>query len=69
MVDPCSICENYINYTICDQDKCPVKKMKEENERFKKENERLQKELSDLRWHMSYMKDPYAIGDRHEMGG
>ena len=60
--EPCSICENYINYTICDQDKCPVKKMKEENERLKKE-------LSDLRWRMSYMVDPCAIGDRHEMGG
>lgn len=62
MIDPCSICENYINYTRCDQDKCPVKKMKEENERLKKE-------LSDLRLRMSYMTNPFAIGDRHEMGG
>ena len=30
--EPCSICEEYIEGVICDKDKCPVGKMKSENE-------------------------------------
>ena len=39
--EPCSICEKYIKGVICDEYKCPVRKMKEENERLKNYNENL----------------------------
>lgn len=74
-IDPCEVCEEYIKGAICDNDKCPVEKMKAENEALKKENSRmkaeneaLKKEISRLRLEMSYMKSPNKIGDRHEMG-
>ena len=60
-IDPCKVCEEYINGAICDNDKCPVAKMKAENEALKKE-------ISRLRLEMSYMKSPNTIGDSHEMG-
>lgn len=37
--EPCSICEEYIEGVVCTQDKCPVAKMKVENDRLKKDNE------------------------------
>ena len=37
--EPCSICENYIEGVICDNDECPVAKMKAEIERLKAEND------------------------------
>lgn len=33
-----------------------------------RENEELKKQVSELRLKMSYMVDPNAIGDKHEMG-
>lgn len=60
--EPCVICENYMKGVKCQNDTCPVAMMKAENERMRKE-------ISDLRLDMSYMIDPNAIGDRHEMGG
>lgn len=39
--EPCSICEKYIEGVICDEYKCPVRKMKEENERLRNYNENL----------------------------
>ena len=41
------------------------KELKEKNEEIRK----LKAQVSDLRWKQSYMIDPNAIGDRHEMGG
>lgn len=59
--EPCRICEEYMEGVICDKDKCPIAKMKAENEALKKE-------ISRLRLEMSYMKSPNRIGDSHEMG-
>ena len=67
-IDPCKVCENYINGAICDNDRCPVDKMKAENKALKAENEAMKKEISRLRLEMSYMKSPNRIGDSHEMG-
>lgn len=33
------------------------------------ENKLLKEKIADLKWHMSYMRGPNEIGDRHEMGG
>ena len=34
--EPCAICEDYIKGIKCENDKCPVAKMKAENKRLKK---------------------------------
>ena len=39
--EPCSICEKYIEGVICDEYKCPVRKMKDENDRLINYNENL----------------------------
>lgn len=58
----CEMCEAWggaeHNYSECI---CPAKKMSEENKELKKEVARLKNE-------MSYMHNPFSIGDRHEMG-
>lgn len=66
----CILCEEYSVDTECEnQDTCKINKVIKENEALKNENKKLQKEISDLKHRMSYMPNPFAIGDRHEMGG
>jgi hypothetical protein len=60
-VEPCEICEVYINGESCENKRCPVQKMKAENKALKEE-------IRKLRLEMSYMHNPNTIGDRHEMG-
>lgn len=61
LIEPCEICEMYVKGENCEQTNCPVAKLKAENERLNDENRKLRNE-------MSYMINPNAIGDRHEMG-
>lgn len=80
----CKMCEAYMADTECDlKESCPaagiVKKLKEAEEivRQQKKDIReknrtirdLKKQVTDLRIEKSYMINPNAIGDRHEMGG
>lgn len=80
----CEMCEAYMTDEKCDlEDSCPaagvVKRLKEaektikEKEKVIKEKEKeirdIKKKLSDSELRRSYMIDPMAIGDRHEMGG
>lgn len=80
----CGMCEAYMADAECDmKEDCPaagvVKRLKEAEETIKekekiikKRNEEireLKKKLSDSELKRSYMVDPMAIGDRHEMGG
>lgn len=51
-----------VAFVECENDKCPVAKMKAENKRLKKRVDALKLELS-------YRPNPFAVGDRHEMGG
>lgn len=43
--EPCAICEDYIKGIKCENDKCPVAKMKAENKRLKKRVDALKLEL------------------------
>lgn len=73
----CGMCEAYMSGEKCDlADSCPaagiVKRLKEAEATIKekdKEIRGLKKKLSDSEIARSYMIDPMAIGDRHEMGG
>ena len=73
----CGMCEAYMKDEKCDlTDSCPaagiVKRLKEAEREIKekdKEIRDLRKKLSDSEIARSYMIDPMAIGDRHEMGG
>lgn len=80
----CEMCEAYMADAECDmKEDCPaagiIKRLKEAEktievkEKIIKESDKtirkLKKELSDLRVEKSYMTNPMAIGDRHEMGG
>lgn len=73
----CEVCEAYMTDTECDmKEDCPaadiVKRLKEAEktiEKRDKEIKKLKKKLSDLELEKSYMSNPMAIGDRHEMGG
>lgn len=80
----CEMCEAYMADEECDiKEECPaagiVKHLKEAEEAIKakekiiKERDKtireLKKNLSDSELKRSYMIDPMAIGDRHEMGG
>ena len=80
----CEMCEAYMEDAECDmKEECPeagiVKRLKEAEETIKakekiiKERDKtireLKKNLSDSELKRSYMIDPMAIGDRHEMGG
>lgn len=80
----CEICETYMADTECDmKEDCPaagvVKRLKEaeqaiqEKKKAIKERDmtisELKKKLSNSEQKRSYMIDPMAIGDRHEMGG
>lgn len=80
----CEMCEAYMTDVDCDLvDSCPaavvVKRLKEaeatikEKEKGIKERDKtirdLKKQLHESELRRSYMVDPMAIGDRHEMGG
>lgn len=80
----CGMCEAYMADAECDmKEDCPaagiVKRLKEAEETIRekekiikkrdKEISELKKKLSDSELKRSYMVDPMAIGDRHEMGG
>lgn len=80
----CKMCEAYMTDAECDmKEECPaagiVKRLKEaeieikEKEKIIKERDKkireLKKKLDDSELKRSYMVDPMAIGDRHEMGG
>lgn len=80
----CEMCEAYMADTECDmKEDCPaagiMKRLKEAEEKIRekektikkrdKEISELKKKLSDSELKRSYMVDPMAIGDRHEMGG
>lgn len=80
----CKMCEAYMADVECDmKEECPaagiVKRLREAEETIKakekviKERDKtirgLKKNLSDSELKRSYMIDPMAIGDRHEMGG
>ena len=65
----CEMCENYSVDTECeDESRCKIAELVKENNRLKAEVKRLKTENSNLQLKMSYMHDPNAIGDRHEMG-
>ena len=40
MEDPCEMCEVWMADTLCENDDCPVEKLKKENKRLKAEVER-----------------------------
>lgn len=66
----CEYCTEYMKGIPCDDKKnCYLYKLYKENKRLKEENKRLKCKIEDLQWKMSYMDDPFSIGDRHEMGG
>ena len=73
----CGMCEAYMKDEKCDlADSCPaagiVKRLKEAEREIREKNKEirgLKKKLSDSEIARSYMIDPMAIGDRHEMGG
>lgn len=80
----CEMCEAYMADTECDmKEDCPaagiVKRLKDAEETIRekekiikkrdKEIHELKKKLDDSELKRSYMVDPMAIGDRHEMGG
>lgn len=80
----CEMCEAYMADAECDmREDCPaagiIKRLKEAEQTIKvkekvikecdKTIRELKKKLSDSELKMSYMTDPMAIGDRHEMGG
>lgn len=77
--DLCRMCEQYMADRECDysaDESCPaamvMKELEETREQLKKKDaevKKLQKQVSDLKWKMSYMTNPMAIGDRCEMGG
>lgn len=58
-IDPCSICENFMNDNEfeCDiSDNCPIAAMKSENERLKKTNKRQKKKLDSLQKEINQLK-------------
>lgn len=80
----CEMCEEYMADAECElKDSCPaagiIKELKEAQEQVKTLKKQikdkdtsireLKKQVDDLRLEKSYMIDPNAIGDRHEMGG
>lgn len=73
----CEMCEMYMTDAECDiKENCPaagiVKRLKEAEKIIKERDKmirELKKKLNDSELKRSYMVDPMAIGDRHEMGG
>lgn len=66
----CEMCTEYSKDLKCEnKSKCKLLNILEENKKLKSENKKLKHEVDDLKLRMSYMINPMAIGDRHEMGG
>lgn len=62
LIEICEMCEEYMADEECEiKETCKINALV-------KENERLKKEVQSLKCDMSYMINPLAIGDRHEMG-
>ena len=66
----CELCEEYIAGAKCDNEaECKIIAVLKENQKLKDENRSLKKQISELKNKMSYMVNPFAIGDRNgEMG-
>lgn len=75
----CRICEEYMENEMCDHledGSCPaaeiMKRLKEAEKKIKERDKtirEIRKQLEESELRRSYMVDPMAIGDRHEMGG
>lgn len=66
----CNMCTEYSQDVKCEnRGTCKLLNVVRENRRLTEENKKLKKEVYKLRVERSYMRDPNAIGDRHEMGG
>lgn len=65
----CLMCENYSEDTKCEQrDNCKLMAVLNENMELKKKVSRLKQQLDESELKRSYMINPNAIGDRHDMG-
>jgi len=65
----CNMCTEYSQDVKCEnKNTCKLLNVVRDNKRLIEENRALKREVSELRVQMSYMRDPNAIGDRHEMG-
>lgn len=75
----CLICEEYMENETCDHledGSCPaaeiMKRLKEAEKKIRERDKtirEIRKQLEESELRRSYMVDPMAIGDRHEMGG
>ena len=64
----CLMCENYSEDTKCEQrDNCKLMAILQENMELKKKVSRLKHQLDESELKRSYMINPNAIGDRHDM--
>ncbi len=66
--EPCSICENWIKGVECSQSKCPVYKMKQENQRLRKEVADLKAELSQMESDAGWDFENRCRNRTYEMG-
>ena len=67
--EACLKCENYSEDTKCDQkDSCKLMAVLKENRELKKKISKLKRQLDESELKRSYMVNPSAIGDRHDMG-
>ena len=65
----CQMCNEYSVDHKCDNEvECKLLKIIKENDSLKQECKMLKEQIRDLKIKNSYMVDPNAIGDRHEMG-
>ena len=65
----CLMCENYSEDAKCDHhDRCKLMAVLKENRALKKKVSRLKQQLDESELKRSYMINPNAIGDRHDMG-
>ena len=65
----CLMCESYSEDTKCEQrDNCKLMAVLKENMELKKKVSQLKHQLDESELKRSYMVNPSAIGDRHDMG-
>ena len=63
------MCENYSEDTKCEQrDNCKLMAVLNENMELKKKVSRLKQQLDESELKRSYMINPNAMCDRHDMG-
>lgn len=77
--EPCSICEYYMNFIVCDNHECPVAIMKAENKRLQeqfdsnvtiaREREEAIKEFAEKLKKKHYFYKADGIGDCYKMSG